>query len=485
MTERQDDGRAAAAKRIGAEARQVMRNPGLPPQLQCINLGAAGIDVGATAHFVAVPPGSADPPVRKFEAFTVDLNRLADWLRECRVNTVVMESTGVYWVALFDLLESRGFQVLLVDPHKLKSVPARKSDMLDCQWLQHLHTVGMLTGAFRPAENVRVLRSFVRQRAMLIRYAAHHIQHMQKALEQMNLKLHHVISALTGMTGMAIVRAILAGERDPAELAKLRDRRCKNDAATIAKSLEGTWREEHLFELRQAVELYDTYQEKIAACDQLIEVCVRGFQDLSGGGPAPESTKGRKTRNRKNTIGFEARGHLFRMTGVDLTRIDGIDVQTALPLIAEIGMDMTRWPNSKHFCSWLGLCPGTKISGGKKLDSRTKACANRAAGLLRIAAQGLVNSRSALGAFYRRMRGRLSGPEAITATAHKLARLVYSMLKNGTDYVDQGQEQYERRHQERAVSSLTRRAKDLGYALVPVPPPPPAAAAVQPAFARA
>ena len=463
---------SATAPKSGAKkkpaAATALRNPGLPPQLQRLNLNAAGIDVGATAHFVAVPEGADEPATRKFDAFTADLRLLADWLARCGVRTVVMESTGVYWIPLFELLEERGFEVLLVDPSKIKHVPARKSDMLDCQWLQHLHTCGLLRGAFRPAEQVRILRSYLRQRAMLVRYAADHTRHMQKALEQMNIKLHHVISDVTGTTGMAIVRAILAGKRDPSELAAMRDPRCKNDVSIIAKSLEGNWREEHIFELRQAVELFDVYREKISACDGVLEACVRGFPDRAGGEPAPPAVK-RSRRGAKNTIDFEVREHLHRMTGVDLTRIDGIDVQTALPLIGEIGLDMSRWPSEKHFSSWLGLCPGTNISGGKRLSSRTKPCANRAAAMFRMAAQSLAHSQSALGAYYRRMRGRLGPPQAITATAHKLARLVYSMLKHGTEYVDPGPARHEEQQQARAMKSLQRRAKELGCALVPLP----------------
>jgi transposase len=431
-----------------------------------VNLNAAGIDVGAASHFVAVPGGrdSEGCDVREFRSFTADLYALADWLTRCGIDTVAMESTGVYWIPLFEILSERGFEVRLVDPRQLKSVPGRKTDVLDCQWIQQLHTFGLLSAAFRPDDQICVLRSYLRQRAMLVSYVAHHIQHMQKALEQMNLKLAHVVSDITGVTGMAIIRAILDGQRDPQALATLRDGRCKADEETIARSLQGNWRQEHLFELRQAVELVEFYQKQIAACDHEIAAQLARFEDKSGGQLFP--TEARQHKGGRNAPGFDARHHLQRLTGVDLTRLDGIDAHTALKVVAEIGLDMTRWPTEKHFASWLGLSPGSKVSGGKKLSSRTKPSASRAAAALRLAASSLYRSRSALGAFYRRMKARLGAPKAVTATAHKLARLVYRMLRFGTEYVDRGQDYYERRYQSRVVSTLMRRAQELGYKLV-------------------
>ena len=376
------------------------------PQLSQVDLDAAGIDVGATSHFVAVPEDRDEQCVREFGAFTVDLYRLADWLKGCGVETVAMESTGVYWIPLFQVLEEKGFHVKLVDPRRLKSVPGRKTDVVDCQWLQQLHTYGLLAGAFRPPEQIRELRSYLRQRSMLIRYASQHIQHMQKALTQMNLKLQHVVSDITGKTGMDIIRTIIAGERDPQELAKLRDYRNKADEQTIAKALQGHWREEHLFELAQAVELYDTYQEKIAECDRRIEVHLNTFEDRSDG--ALPDQKNNPKRHQHNAPAFDIHGNIYRMTGVDLTTIDGIDGYTALKLISEIGLDMTRWPTVKHFTSWLGLCPGSKITGGKVKSSRTKPSANRAAASLRLAANSLHRSHSALGAFLRRKKAHLN-----------------------------------------------------------------------------
>ena len=455
------------------EVRQPARTRKVP-QLSQVGLDAAGIDVGAQSHFVAVPEDRDEQCVREFGAFTVDLYRLADWLKGCGVETVAMESTGVYWIPLFQVLEEKGFDVKLVDPRRLKSVPGRKTDVVDCQWLQQLHTYGLLAGAFRPPEQIRELRSYLRQRSMLIRYASQHIQHMQKALTQMNLKLQHVVSDITGKTGMDIIRAIAAGERDPQQLAKLRDYRSKADERTIAKALQGHWREEHLFELSQAAELYDTYQEKMAECDRRIEAHLNTFEDRSDGGTPVRDPK--KKRRQHNAPHLDLQTHLYRMTGVDLSKIDGIDGYTALKVISEVGLDMTRWPTTKHFTSWLGLCPGSKITGGKVLSSRTKPSANRAAAALRLAANSLHRSNSALGAFLRRKKAQLGAPQAITATAHKLARLIYSMLKYGQEYVDAGQDYYESRYRERAHRNLARRAKELGYNLVPTQQTTPTAA---------
>ena len=436
-----------------------------PAGLSQLDLNAAGIDVGATSHFVAVPADRSEQPVREFEAFTADLYRLAEWLAECGVETVVMESTGVYWIPLFGVLEERGFQVMLVDPRRIKNVPGRKTDVLDCQWLQQLHTYGLLSGAFRPEDEIRRLRSYLRQRAMLVEHAAQHVQHMQKALTQMNVKLHHVIRDITGKTGMDIIQAIVKGERNPRRLARLRDPRTKSDERTIAKSLQGHWRQEHIFELTQALELYWTYQAKIAECDLEIEAQLKQFEDRSDGEPpAPNG----KRRNQKNAPRFDVQGHLYRMTGVDLTRIDGVDTYTALKVISEVGTDMTKWPSAKHFASWLGLSPHNRITGGKVISSKTKASANRAAAALRLAANALHRSDSALGAFLRRKKAHLGAPKAITATAHKLARIIYSVLRYGQQYVDAGAEYFEHQYHQRALHTARRRAAQLGYQLVPI-----------------
>ena len=439
-----------------------------PSELSHLNLNAAGIDVGATSHFVAVPADRSEQPVHEFEAFTADLYRLADWLTECGVETVVMESTGVYWIPLFGVLEERGFRVMLVDPRRIKNVPGRKTDVLDCQWLQQLHTYGLLSGAFRPDGDTRRLRSYLRQRAMLVEYASHHIQHMHKALTQMNVKLQHVIRDITGKTGMDIIEAIVVGDRDPRKLARLRDPRTKADEATIARSLQGHWREEHIFELTQALELYRVYQGKITECDREIEAQLERFEDRSDG-ESPASNG--KKRNQGNAPRFDVQGQLYRMTGVDLTRIDGVDGFTALKVISEVGADMTKWPSAKHFASWLGLSPNNRITGGRVISSKTKPSANRAAAALRLAANALHRSDSALGAFLRRKKAHLGAPKAITATAHKLACIIYAMLRYGQQYVDAGAEYYERQYQQRALRTAQRRAAQLGYQLVPLNPP--------------
>ena len=438
------------------------------PMHQQRHLNAAGIDVGATSHFVAVPADRSEQPVQGFEAFTADLYRLADWLAECGVEAVAMESTGVYWIPLFGVLEERGFEVMLVDPRRIKNVPGRKTDVLDCQWLQQLHTYGLLSGAFRPDEDIRRLRSYLRQWAMLVENATQHVQHMQKALTQMNVKLHHVIRDITGKTGMDIIEVIVKGERNPRRLARLRDPRTKSDERTIAKSLRGHWRKEHLFELTQALELYRTYQAKIAECDLEIETQLDRFEDRSDGEPpSPNGKRG----NQKNAPRFDVHGHLYRMTGVDLTRIDGVEAYTALKVISEVGTDMSRWPTAKHFASWLGLSPNNRITGGRVISSRTKASANRAAAALRLAANALHRSDSALGAFLRRKKAHLGAPKAITATAHKLARIIYCMLRYGQQFVDAGAEYYESQYRHRALRAAQQRAAQLGYQLVPISAP--------------
>jgi transposase len=469
IVQREGEEMARAARRQGgSQSRKGHSKGARSAQLEQLNLNAAGIDVGADAHWVAVPPDRDERPVQCFGAFTADLYALAEWLRQCQIETVVMESTGVYWIALFEVLEERGFDVKLVDPHAVRQVPGRKTDVKDCQWLQELHTYGLLRGAFRPEDEVCVLRSYLRQRSMLVAMASRAVQHMQKALEQMNLKLTEVISDITGKTGMTIIRAILAGERDPQLLATYRDKRCKRDQGTIAKALTGHWRAEHLFALQQAVDQHDFIAQQLRACDGQIEGCLQAFvPDVEAA--SPPSTPGRPWRSsRSNPLSFDVQTYLNAMTGVDLTQIDGIDSLTALKVISEIGLDMTRWPTSKHFASWLGLCPGNKLSGGKRYRMRSKPSANRAATALRLAAQGVANSHSALGAYYRRMRARLGAPKAITATAHKLARLVYSMLRYGTAYVDAGQQAYEQKYRDRVLTNLQRKAKAFGYQLVHV-----------------
>ena len=422
---------------------------------------AAGIDIGSAAHFVAIPPDRDDEPVREFASFTADLNALADWLSACGVDTVAMESTGVYWIPLFELLESRGFTVLLVNARHVKNVSGRKSDVLDCQWLQQLMTYGLLSGAFRPSEQVCVLRSLWRQREMLLKSQGRHVQHMQKALTQMNIQLANVISDIAGETGLNILRAIIAGQRNPWVLADMKNVRIRASREEIAKSLQGNWRIEHLFALKQALALFDFIGTQLAECDGQIEAQLSVLQAHTG-----EPSKGKKRGRSRNAPKFDLRTQMFRMCGVDLTRIDGIDVTTALAVLCEIGADMSRFPTVKHFTSWLGLCPGTKITGGKVMSGKTKRCANRAAQALRLAAAALRTSQSALGAYFRRMCSRMDKPKAVAAAAHKLARLVYTLLTKGEEYTDQGQDYYEERYRQRLLHNLNQRANKLGMKLV-------------------
>lgn len=443
--------------------RSILPKPGKSRQqaMAITHPNAAGIDIGSASHYVAVPPDRDDNPVREFPSFTVDLNALADWLGVCGVDTVAMESTGVYWIPLFELLESRGFTVLLVNARHVKNVSGRKSDVLDCQWLQQLMTFGLLSGAFRPADSVCVLRSLWRQRAMLLRGQGRQVQHMQKALTQMNIQLANVISDVAGTTGQKILRAIIAGERDGKVLAAMKNGHIRASADDIAKSLQGNWRIEHLFALGQALSMFDFIGTQLAQCDAAIEQQMEGMQVHAG---APETGK-RRSRAR-NAPRFDLRAQLFKMCGVDLTRIDGIDVTTALTVISETGADMSRFPTVGHFTSWLGLCPGTKITGGKVMSSKTTRVVNRAAQALRLAAAALRSSQSALGAYFRRMCSRMDKPKAVTAAAHKLARLIYTMLTKGEEYTDRGQDYFEERYRERVLHHLTKKAEKMGMKLV-------------------
>jgi transposase len=377
-----------------------------------------------------------------------------------------MESTGVYWIPLYDVLERRGFEVLLVNARHVKNVSGRKSDVLDCQWLQQLLTFGLLRGAFRPADHMCALRALSRQRARLLRDQGRFVQHMQKAMTLMNIQLANVISDVAGTTGQKIVRAIVAGERDPYTLAAYRDVRIHASEAEIAASLLGNWRDEHLFALKQALAAFDFCGSQLAECDSELERAMALLHKHTG---TPGDGK-RRSRSR-NAPRFDVREQLFKMCGVDLTRIDGIDVTTAMTVISEIGTDMARFPSVKHFTSWLGLCPGTRISGGKVLGAATKRSVNRATQALKLAAAALRSSKSALGAYYRRMCARMDKGKAVTAAAHKLARLIYLMLTKGEEYIDQGQHYYEERYRERVVRSLNKKAAELGMQLVPCAKP--------------
>lgn len=442
--------------------------------LKQLNLNSAGLDVGAAEIYACVPEGRASQSVRVFPTFTVDLYALAEWLAQCGVTTVAMESTGVYWIPIFQILEAKGFEVYLVNAHHIKNVPGKKTDILDCQWIQQLHTYGLLRASFRPDDPTCTLRAFVRHREMLLRCRARHIQHMQKALHQMNVQLTNVLSDITGVTGMKIIRDIVAGNHAPQQLARYRDWRCAKSEAEIAKSLQGDYRPEHLFALQQAVELYDVYSEKITACDGAIE---QQFAQVPTQGDVPEAPgppARRASRSRpKNHPAFDLRTQLYHMAGVDFTRVDGLDVLTVQSILSEIGVDTTKWATVKHFTSWLGLSPQQDKTGGKVVRTKTKKTDNRANLAFRQAAATLKHSKSALGHFYRRMRIRLGTPKAIVATAHKLARIVYHMLKYRVPFEAVPPDHAEEQYRQRALQQLERKAQQFGARLIidPVPAP--------------
>ena len=436
------------------------------PVLHSLNPNAAGVDIGATEIYIAVPADRDPQPIRHFSTFTEDLHAAADWLKSCNIETVAMESTGVYWIPFFQILEARGLQVFLVNAHHVKNVPGRKSDVSDCQWLQYLHSVGLLRGSFRPEQEVCTVRSILRHRDGLVQMASSHVQHIQKALDQMNLQLHHVISDITGMTGLAIIEAILAGERNPQTLAKLRDRRIKATESTIAKSLVGDYRREHLFTLSQSLAAYRHYQELIGACDKEIEQYLETFESKATPPEDPKwkSQDGQKTRGGRPA--FDLQSHLYRIFGVDLTEIPGVHTLTTQTLLGEIGPDLSRFANAAAFTSWLGLCPDNRISGGKILSVKTRKVKNRAATALRMAAQSLYRSQSYLGHYFRRMRAKLGAPKAITAAAHKLARVIYHMLTTRQPYDETICGQNELQNRQRLEARLRKQARDLGLEIV-------------------
>ena len=425
---------------------------------------AAAIDVGATSHWVAVPPEGRAESVREFGVFTADLYAIAEWLQQCGVKRVALESTGVYWIPLFEVLEEKGLEVRLVDARKVQNVSGRKSDLLDCQWLRQLHSYGLLAGAFRPAAEVLPLRAYLRQRQMLVQYAAKHIQHMQKALQQMNVRLDNVVTDLTGLTGMRIIKAILAGERDAKKLVEEnRHGGCHTSAEVMMQSLVGNYRAEHLFALQQAVELYEEYRTRITACEKAIEEYLQTLAPVTEQ-PLPENPGGKGTKKAAE-FAFEVRAEMYRQVGVDLFRVPGFNEETVLRLLAETGRDLTRWPSEKHFASWLSLCPGTKKSGGKVLSSRTQPNRNRAAEALRRAAVSAGRTETELGAYFRRKRAQKGPAAAVTATAHKLAKLYYVLVKEQKEYEPESAANYEAKQQARTVQKLTRQAAALGYEL--------------------
>ena len=450
-------------KKLGKKNKKVA-----PPIL---NPDAAGIDIGATEIYVAVPADRDPEPIRMFATFTQDLNHLADWLQQCGVRTVAMESTGVYWIPLMQILEARGLEVYLVNAKHVKNVPGRRTDVSDCQWLQYLHSVGLLRASFRPAPEVCALRSLLRHRDSLVEMATSHVQHMQKALDQMNLQIHHVISDITGTTGLAIMDAILAGNRDVQALAALRDPRIRASQDTIAKSLVGDYRREHLFTLQQSVELYREYQRRITTCEEEMLRLMNGLEtkaDPAVSLPAAKDSV-KKCKVMVPAKALALREEAYRVSGVDLTTIPGISVLHVQTILAELGGDVSKFRSAGAFSSWMGLCPDNDISGGKVLWTGTRKVKNRVAVTLRMAAQSLQKSESVLGEFYRRMRTRLGAPKAITAAAHKLARIIYHMLKTREPYDESVFARAETRHRQRREKRLRALAQALGYTLAPVP----------------
>jgi transposase len=430
---------------------------------------AAGIDVGATEMYVAVPADRDSQAVRRFSTFTNDLIRIADWLKSCGVTSVAMESTGVFWIPLFQILEDRGFRVCLVNARHVKNVPGRKTDVADCQWLQYLHSVGLLRASHRPTQAICAIRSVWRHREGLIQITAVHTQHMQKALDQMNIQLHHVISDITGVTGMAIIDAILDGERDPHKLARLRDPRIKASEQTVAESLVGDYRAEHLFVLRQSLKAYRQYQQWIIDCDKEIEKQLKHIESKIDPVQHPlVSTKEGRRKPRGNEARFDLRNNLYRVFGVDLTDVPGVSSLTAHALLTEVGPDLSRFPSAAAFASWLGLCPDNRISGGKILSVRTRHVVSRLAIALRLAAQSLYSSRSYLGDYFRRIRTRLGAPAAITAAAHKLARILYHLISYRQPYDESVFSLMEERAKQRQISVLKKRASSFGFELKPV-----------------
>jgi transposase len=449
------------------------------PGLNVVHQDAAGIDIGSREHYVAVGPDRDPQPVRAFGCFTTDLRQLAEWLNGCGIKTVVMQSTGVYWIPVYDVLEQYGFEVWLVNARETRNLPGRKSDVQESQWLLKLHTYGLLRKAFRPPAEIRALRTCWRERAEYVQQAGVCIQRMQKALTEMNVQLSTVLSDLSGVTGMSILRAIVEGERDGRRLAQFRDPRVKASPERIAQSLEGTWLPEQLAVLKRQLADWDHVQKQMAACDLDLQALMKQMSTVEVESHAvPEASSGKTKRNRKkdgraskNEPNFNLAAELKRVSGVDLTRIDSIRASTVQTVITEAGLDMNQWPSEDHFVSWIGLCPRNDVSGGKVLKRRTRRVVSRLATALRVAASTLRESDSYLGSQFRRLRTRLGAPKAITAMAAKLARLIYRMLKHGQEYVDKGAEHYEKKYQEDQVRLLKKKAAKHGFKLVPLPNP--------------
>jgi transposase len=437
--------------------------------LDVVHPDAAGIDIGNELHYVAVPPNRDSESVRRFGCTTAELKAMTDWLKQCGIRTVAMQSTGVYWIAVFDVLEEAGLEVYLVNARDTKNLPGRKSDVQESQWLMKLHTYGLLRNSFRPRPKIRRLRTFWRQRNDLVRSASRHIQRMQKALSQMNVQLANVLSDISGMTGQAIIKAILGGERDPRELAAYRDCRVKASEEEIAAHLEGNWQEDLLFVLKQEQDGYEFCQKQMSECDRQLEQYLAQMEDRSQGTELPEEKRrGRLNKKKSNAPRFDLRQELFRMAGTDLTRIDGVDVMTAMTILSEVGWDMSKWRTENHFVSWLRLCPDNKISGDKIIGKGRLPTNNRATIALKMAASTLRASNTYLGAQFRRLRTKLGPPVAIKAMAAKLARLVYRMLRFGMNFVDQGAELYEAQIHQRQVRHLEWKAAKLGFRITQI-----------------
>jgi transposase len=444
------------------------------PGLDIVHPKAAGIDVGNSSHYAAVSPKLDKEPVRQFGCFTQELHRLAQWLVSRGIETVAMQSTGVYWIPLYDVLEEYGIRVFLVNARHTRNLPGRKTDVQESQWLLKLHTYGLLNNSFRPPSQILTMRTYWRLRAQHVAEVSTTIQRMQKVLTEMNLQLSNVISDISGVSGMAILRAIVAGQRDPRRLAELCDPRIRASHEQIAKSLEGNWRAELVFALAQQLRNYDHYLKQIGLCDQQLEAHIATLPTRSEpvsteAQPSAAKRRVKKNKPKGHVPQFQLAAHLNRIAGVDLTLIDGIDIMTAQTIASETGFDMSPWKTEGHFASWLGLCPDNRISGGRVLAKGTRHVINPVSTALRMAASTLLKSQSYLGSQYRRLRTRLGAPKAITAMAHRLARLVYRMLKYGRGYVDKGADFYEQKYREHQILILKKKAATLGLQLMATP----------------
>ncbi len=443
--------------------------------LPVVNPHAAGADIGAQQIYLCIPGPDQTQIVRSFGTYTADLHAIAHWLVENGIQTIAMESTGVYWIPLFEVLEAHGLHCCLINGNLARRLPARhKSDVLDCQWIQTLHSLGLLTASFRPDADLIALRSLLRHRAQLIEHRSPHVLHMQKALIHMNIRLDQAVSDPTGDTGLRIIRAIVAGERAPHKLAALRHPQCKKSEAEIARALTGTRREEHLFVLKQSLELYDFYTTQIAACDAEIERTYSAIRpdwpdpNPDEHEPLPPNKRGSNSKNLPKDSPIRVRQHLRRITGIDLTAVDGLSLDLAQKIISEMGTDMSRFPTEKHFCSWLKLAPNNQITGGKIIRSSTGKSHNRARQAFLQAAASVARSNCAFGAFYRRLKARVGPAQAQVATAHKIARVVYHLLKYKVEYRQMSAQEYEQQFREREIRHLHRKAARLGFSLAPI-----------------